>query len=244
MTGRDHTSYQEEIGAYLLGALTDLERQAFERHMASCGECRGEIERLRPAAYALPRSVEQVQPPPSLKASLMAEVEREARETSQADGERSAQRARPSLRERLAPRLGGLRPALAAGTLAIGLAAGFGVAQLTDEDEAARTVVATVDESRIPQASGNLQLDGSGEEGAILRVQGMPPLEPRQVYQAWVQRDDESIIPQPTFEVETDGGGAVAVPEDLSGAQAVLVTREARGGARAPSERPVMSVPL
>jgi Anti-sigma-K factor rskA/Putative zinc-finger len=243
VTGRDHTSYQEEIGAYLLGALTDLERQAFERHMAGCGECRDEIERLRPAAYALPRSVEQVQPPPSLKAALMAEIEREAQETPQLRGERSARRTRPSLRERLAPRLGGWRPALAAGALVIGLAAGFGVAQLADEDEAARTVVATVDESRLPQASGNLQLAGSGEDGAILRVQGMPPLEPRQVYQAWVQRDG-SITPQPTFEVETDGGGAVAVPEDLSGAQAVLVTREARGGARAPSERPVMSVPL
>jgi hypothetical protein len=33
MTDRDHTSYREEIGAYLLGALTDLERQAFEHHM-------------------------------------------------------------------------------------------------------------------------------------------------------------------------------------------------------------------
>ena len=30
MTARDHTHYREDIGAYLLGALTDLERQAFE----------------------------------------------------------------------------------------------------------------------------------------------------------------------------------------------------------------------
>ena len=46
------------------------------------------------------------------------------------------------------------------------------------------------------------------------------------------------------FEVEPDGEGAVAVPDDLSDAQAVLVTREARGGARAPTERPILSVPL
>jgi hypothetical protein len=36
----------------------------------------------------------------------------------------------------------------------------------------------------------------------------------------------------------------VAVPDDLSGAEAILVTREARGGARAPSEQPLIRVPL
>jgi anti-sigma factor RsiW len=80
MSARDHTQYREEIGAYLLDALTDLERQAFEQHVAGCAECRDELERLRPATDALPRSVEQVEPPPGLKTSLMEVVEREARE--------------------------------------------------------------------------------------------------------------------------------------------------------------------
>jgi hypothetical protein len=236
MTTRDHASYQEEIGAYLLGALTDLERQAFEQHLAGCAECRGELERLRPAADALPHSVEQVEAPPGLKESLMEVVDREARERS---GE--AARRRPGLRARL-PRLSGLRPVLVAGALALGLLAGFGVAQLGDEDDP-RTIAATVDESRIPQASGRLQISGDGEEGAILRVQGMPSPGGNRVYQAWVQRDG-TVVPQPTFEVGEDGGGAVAVPDDLSDAQAVLVTREARGGARAPSEAPVLRVTL
>jgi hypothetical protein len=236
VSARDHTSYREELGAYLLGALTDLERQAFERHLAGCAECRGELERLRPAAEALPRSVEQVEPPPGLKASLMEVVGREARDRS---GE-SARR-RPPLRARL-PSLSGLRPALVAGALAIGLIAGFGVAQLAGEDDS-RTVVATVDESRLPQASGRLQISGDGEDGAILRVQGMPSPGGDRVYQAWVQRDG-TVVPQPTFDVGQDGGGAVAVPDDLSDAQAVLVTREARGGARAPSEPPLLRVPL
>jgi Anti-sigma-K factor rskA len=63
------------------------------------------------------------------------------------------------------------------------------------------------------------------------------------VFQAWVQRDG-AVVPQPTFEVGEDGGGAVAVPDDLSDAEAVLVTREPRGGARAPSEPPLIRVPL
>jgi hypothetical protein len=244
VTGRDHREYRDEIGAYLLGALTDLERQAFERHVAGCAECRDELERLRPAADALPRSVEQVEPPPRLKSSLMEVVEREPRERS---GEAAAapprKRAGAAARARAwLPSLGGLRPVLVAGALALGLVAGFGVAQLGDGDET-RSIAAAVDEGRLPEASGSLQVRGEGEDGAILRVNGMPSAGGNRVYQAWVQRDG-TVVPQPTFEVGGDGGGAVAVPDDLSDAEAVLVTREPRGGSRAPSERPLIRVPL
>jgi anti-sigma-K factor RskA len=236
MTARDHTHYRDDIGAYLLGALTDLERQAFESHIANCAECRDEIEQLRPAADALPRSVEQIEPPAGLKTALMEVVEREARDAAP---ERETAPRRRSWRERL--RMPALRPVLVAGALLLGLVAGFAVSQLGGDDE--RTVVATVDQSRLPRASGNLQVEGDGKDGAILRLRGMPTLEPGQVYQAWVQRDG-TFVAQPTFEVGADGAGAAAVPEDLSDAQAVLVTRERRGGARAPTERPVISVPL
>ncbi len=238
MSTRDHASYQDEIGAYLLGALTDLERQAFERHLAGCGECRDELERLRPAAEALPRSVEQVEPPPSLKASLMEVVEREARADASPQPERRRHDRRPApFWKRLAPRM----PALVAAALLIGVLAGVVVASLGGDGS--RTVVATVDQERIPQASATLQIEDDGEDGAILRVQGLPPLDDERVYQAWVQREG-GIVPQPTFEVGEDGGGAVAVPDDLSEAEAVLVTREARGGARAPTEKPILSVSL
>src|ERR687892_49425 len=173
----------EERHAYLLGALTDLERQAFERHVAGCAECRDELEQLRPAADALPRSVEQVEPPPGLKTSLMEVVESEARARS---GAPAARRRKPR-RLRL-PSLGGFRPALVAAALALGLVAGFGVAQLGGGDDA-RTVAATVDQGRLPDASGSLRIQGDGENGAILSVQGMPPAGDEQVYQAWVERD-------------------------------------------------------
>jgi anti-sigma factor RsiW len=239
VNARDHAAYQGEIGAYLLGALTDLERQAFERHVAGCAECRDELERLRPAADALPRSVEQVEPPPGLKRSLMEVVEREAGERA---GPATARPARRRARPRL-PSLAGLRPVLVGAALALGLVAGFGVARLADDGDETRTVAATVDEARLPDASGSVRIAGDGEGGAILRVHGMPPAGGERVYQAWVQRDG-AVVPQPTFEVGEDGGGAVAVPDDLSDAEAILVTREARGGARAPSERPLIRVPL
>ena len=55
---------------------------------------------------------------------------------------------------------------------------------------------------------------GEGEHGAILRVNGLDPLQGGRVYQAWVEHDG-SVSPQPTFEVRDDGRGAVAVPDDL-----------------------------
>jgi hypothetical protein len=71
----------------------------------------------------------------------------------------------------------------------------------------------------------------------------MPSAGRGRVYQAWVQRQGE-VVRQPTFETGRDGAGAVALPGDLSDAEAVLVTRERRGGARAPSEDPVLRVRL
>jgi anti-sigma-K factor RskA len=235
MSTRDHTSYREEIGAYLLGALTDPERRAFEGHLHECAACREELERLRPAADALPRSVEQIEPPPTLKASLMKVVESEARRPARAPAGRS-------LRERLRiPQLR-LQPVLAAGAVVLALLAGYGFAKLGD-DEGVRTIAATVDDSRVPQARATLRIPGDGASGGILRVQGLRSLGPDRVYQAWVQRDGR-IVPQPTFEVRPDGVGAAAVPENLSDAQAVMVTREPRGGSRAPSENPILTVRL
>jgi hypothetical protein len=234
MTAQDHNHFRDEIGAYLLGALTDSERRAFEQHMNGCPGCRDEVEQLRAAADALPRSVEQLEPPPGLKTTLMEVVEREARESTTAPA-----RSRRTLGERLRGLLGPVRPVVVAGVLAVGLLVGFGVSQLTGGDEV-RTLQA---QSRLPGGSATLQVENGGRDGAILRVENMPSPGPGRVYQAWVQREG-SVAPQPTFEVQPDGDGAVAVPDDLSGAQAVLVTRERSGGATTPSERPVLTVRL
>lgn len=229
MTAGDHTTFKDEVGAYLLGALSDAERASFEGHLVDCPECRHEVERLRPAADMLPRSVEQVEPPPSLKRSLMEVVEREAKEHDGAPE-------RVSLGERLRELLGGtLRPALVGAAVVLAVAVGFGVAQLGGEDT--RTVTA---QTTLPDASGSLKVH---DDDAILEVRGMPSLERGRVYQAWVQRDG-MIEPEPTFEVGADGRGVVAVPEDLSEADAVMVTREPSGGSRAPSEKPILTVTL
>jgi hypothetical protein len=217
----DHARYQDDIGAYLLGALNDLERHAFERHLTGCSECREEVERLRPAAEALPGSVVQMEAPPGLKTRLMAEVEGDAR----------PQRAIPRFSLPRIPRL-----ALVAATLLLGLVVGFGVAQLGGDDT--RTVGVTVAKA-VPQAGGSLEIaDGR----ATLQLHDMPDLGGARVYQVWYQHGDR-LVPTRTFEVGANGRGDVGLP-DVGDADGVYVTREARGGAQVPSEDPIVSVPL
>ena len=81
----------------------------------------------------------------------------------------------------------------------------------------------------------------SGDRGAVLRVNGLPLPPAGGVYEVWVKRG-ASVSPASLFEVTRDGSGAAAVPDDLEGADAVLVTRERRGGAQMPTEPPVITV--
>jgi anti-sigma-K factor RskA/putative zinc finger protein len=237
----DHTRYDDTAAAYLLGALSDLERQAFERHLAGCASCREDVERLRPAADALPRSVTPLAPPPSIKASLMEVVERETSERRPTERQSLGERLR-----NLVPSLSGMRPAAAwvsaSFLLAVGLLTGYGVSRVVSGDES-RTITASADRSRVPDASGSLRIEDDGEDGAVLRVYGLPSPGRNHVYQAWVERDGE-IVPQSTFDVSRDGSATPAVTEDLGDADQVMVTREVRGGARAPSEPPVLRVRL
>ena len=228
-------AFKDDIGAYLLGALSELEHRGFERHLAGCAECREQVERLRGAADALPRSVEQLEPPPGLRAALLAEVGA----TPEREREPGALRRLFAVPRRLSPSVAW---AGAAALLVIGALGGVGLSQALSGDEV-RTISATAQDRTLARAGGALSISGDGEKGAILRVTGLPQPTGGDVYQAWVQRG-RAMTPEPTFEVGEDGRGAVAVPDDLSDADAVLVTREKRGGSPAPTSAPLLRVGL
>ena len=246
MSVERHDIHEESVGAYLLGALDEAETRNIEGHLAECHVCRDEVERLRPAVNALPRSVTPMPAPPALKTALMAEVEADLRERGGASARAGLF---AGMRERLAfagESLAGMRPVVAwvsaAFVLLVGGLAGFGITQITSDDSP-RTLAATVDEGSVPAGSGSLLVPGGLDEGAILRVHGMPTLGGERTYQVWVTRDGETVS-QGLFTVGPEGNGAAAVPDDLEGADAVMVTRETAGGAKAPSEEPILTVPL
>ena len=224
-----HSDYAENVGAYALGALPELEAQVFERHLMACDECQDELQRLNEAVEALPRSVTPHEAPASLKASLMEVVNAEA--------------APPRERRTFAlPRLPRLRPAMAWAAAACVIAAGvgYGVSELGQDDGGTQTLSANVDEQRLAGASASLSVPDDGD-GAVLTVRGMPEAGQGRVYQVWVERDGE-VEPSSIFDVDKSGNGAAAVPESLDDATAVRVTRERRGGADQPTEMPVLRV--
>jgi anti-sigma-K factor RskA len=63
------------VGAYALDAIDDLERTAFDRHIAGCDTCRGELDELRETAARLADTSWSV-PPPRLRTEVMAAVSR------------------------------------------------------------------------------------------------------------------------------------------------------------------------
>ena len=50
--------------------------------------------------------------------------------------------------------------------------------------------------------------------------------------------------PRSTFVLSMDGTAEAAVPGPLGGGEAVLVTREPRGGSRQPTTKPLLTAPL
>ena len=243
-----HDRYEENVAAYLLGALPALERQAFERHVERCDDCRSAVERLRPAADALPRATTPLTPPPRLKAALMEVVEREGRAPERGVGDEAPAprtRARRQRRRRPLSPWSRLRPAAAWGSAALllvaGAAGGFALAEGTDEDGSQR-LTAEVDRRHLPRASAQLVV-AEGGDTAVLQTNAMPALDEGSVYQVWLQRNGE-VIPQSLFQVGPDGRGAGVVTDGVEDADAVMVTREPAGGSRAPTEAPVLTVEL
>lgn len=226
MTARSHEEYKESIGAYVLGALPDLEAEALEKHVTACDACRAEIDQMRPVTAALARSVPQVEPPPSLKASLMDVV----------NGEAAARAGRPARRERedrgetagsrFRAWLAGLQPrtaaAMALSILALGVVVGVVAGQMAGSGE--RTVTAQIDRTLMPTGDATLRISDDGDDARV-QLTDAPDPGSGHLYELWVERGGK-VIPGPV--VQSGGDGTVSIPGGVDGATAVMVTLETK----------------
>ena len=241
-----HREASEALGAYLLEALPDDEREAFEAHLADCPICQEEIAQLQIVADALPGAAPPIEPPPELKDRIMAIVHSEA-ELLQASGADADRPPRPEPARKRPSRgwLGGLltRPAFAAaaacGLLIFGGVLGFVLNGGDDGGGGQTTAVA-----QVSGTGGRAVVSyGDGSHG-VLKVSDMPPVAAGRVWEVWVKRPGRA--PEPTdalFTTTRDGSATVAVP-DVDGAERVLVTSEREGGSRVPTTPAVVDVQL
>jgi anti-sigma-K factor RskA len=238
----DHSRWSEDVGAYLLGALPDDERVDFERHLASCPECRREVEELSLAADALPSAAPPVTPPPELKQRIMAVVDAEASLLAAAGSRADEPEAKPR-RERRGL-FGGrwtFRPAFALAASVLLLAVGVAGGVLAGGGSGERTVTAQV----AGAASGAQAKLVVGKDGSQLVTTGFPQPPAGRVYQVWTLKPGQS--PQPTdvlWAPLADGSATVSVPGSLDGVQNVLVSTEPLGGSAAPTSMPILTASL
>jgi anti-sigma-K factor RskA len=227
MTG-GHERFQGDAAAYALGALEDAEVRAFEAHLAGCERCRAELAAMQEAVAALPDTVPALAAPPALKERVMAVVGAEAA----AEPPRHAASGRPGAV------LGGwLRPGRMAPALAAAAAVVLALVLVLGGGNSTHTYAAIV------HASGaRASLLRSGH-AATLRVSRLPAPPEGRIYEIWLERGSQP--PEPTNALFTTTTGTVAVPGDMSGVRAVLVTDEPKPyGSRAPTRAPIIVVRL
>ena len=230
----EHSPWRADLAAYMLGSLDEDEQLALEQHLEECQACREELAWLRPAIDLLPESVEQVDPPPELRARLMAEVRSDAAEAG-APAAAESKREKPAAPGFLRGLL--LRPATGLAAIAL-VAAGVGGYALNEGGSGSGDSTTTIS-SNGPGAL-RATLERSGDSGT-LKLTGMEQATPTHVYEAWVQRGNQ-VKPSSLFDARHNGTASVALQKQLAGADAVMVTLEPRGGSRQPTSPAIVSV--
>lgn len=220
-------------GAYAVDALDDIERAAFERHLAECADCRAEVAELRETA-ALLAATEAVEPPPALRDRVLADIAT----------------VRP-LPPPVAPprsrrRLGNLVAAAAATVVLLG--AGLAVWHQPWEEEnptIAESVLTASDAQSTTLELGEATATVTHSDSlgrAVIVTDDMPPPPEGKVYQLWFDVPGEGMVSAGLMPVATDQ--TVVLEGDATIATGAGITVEPAGGSEEPTTPPVAVFPF
>jgi anti-sigma-K factor RskA len=232
-------------GAYAIDAVSDEERERFERHLRRCQQCETEVREMRATATMLGLAAAEA-PPAQMKARVLTAASR----TRQLAPETEPVRVRPTQpRWRLAV-AGGLAAACAA--VAIGL--GFGLANANHQlgqaraDQHAVAAVLAAPDARILSTSSTT----GGEATLVVSTQlkrlvfvtsDLPALSDARVYQLWL------IAPGRTTSVgllppAEHGQTAPVLATGLGPGDKIGLTVEPAGGTTQPTTTPIVLIRL
>jgi Anti-sigma-K factor rskA/Putative zinc-finger len=249
-------------GSYVLDALSEPERDSFERHLQHCPLCQDEVRGLRETAARLGLA-KTLDPPPQLRPRVLAAAYR-TRQLPPPVGERigpERRRARVTWRfaERPARRHAQRRvrvPRLAAALAAasVVVVAGLGITQAMTRHQPGGVPTASAAISRIvtaPDARTETERTSVGgtvtvvvsadRQAAVVSAAGMRSLPSAQTYQLWV------ISPHGARSAGLLSGTGQAGPVLASGVEPgdrIGITVEPAGGTSSPTTTPVIAVPV
>ncbi|HZC23877.1 MAG TPA: anti-sigma factor [Candidatus Binatia bacterium] len=248
-----HEQFADDLALYALGTLSGNECAALERHLQSCAECRGELERLRGDAALLAFSAGGPRPPARSRQRLMAAIAKEPR----------------TIPVRRAPK----RPWWSALEFAAAAALVVMVFMLLQQNRELQGRLATMlaqsssQEQRLQQAKQLIETLSSPEadhyvlvaskappqpQGRAIYVasQGtvvflannMPQLPPEKIYELWLIPTSGAPIPAGVFRPNAQGSAAVVKPPLPAGVEAktFAITVEPKEGSAAPTSQPIM----
>ena len=243
-----HAEIHTLTGAYAVDALSGEELDRFEEHLDECAACRREVEELQATAAQLGAASYET-PPPDLKASVMAEVDR-------------TRQLPPLPRQEPAPTAEVVRmptpwyqrllaPAAAVLTLVV-IGQTAIIANMNDRMD---TLEAGAPGNDVLAAADLVTVMVDGPDGSRARllaspqmgegmfvVDGMTAPPSDQDYQLWLITA-EGAIPAGIVEI-VDGTGTQMVTGDMSQVVALGVTMEPEGGSNQPTSDPLMVVEM
>jgi anti-sigma-K factor RskA len=230
-------------GSYVLDAISDAEREEFERHLQHCPTCETEVRGLRETAARLALAC-AVTPPARMERRVLAAAY-QTRQLPPLSADRP-RRARP--RRRALPRLAlPRRLAVLAAAASVAAAVALGITQLSAQhqlDQARATAIARVVtapdahvETARTSAGGNVTVVTSAAlREAVVSASGMASLPSSRVYQVWV------LSPSGARSAGLMHGSSVLAavrPGDRIG-----ITVEPAGGTARPTTTPVAVLPV
>lgn len=230
-------------GAYALNAVSPEEAAEFEEHLEDCEACAQEVRELRDAAARVGVS-EAMQPPPRLKALILAAADTQSQLPPRVEQPTAAQVDRFTERRQAPKRLPRLLAAAAAAVLIGGGAVGIsqlnqepdhnlavGVTRVFKAEDANTKTMTTTNGGKVSVATSP-----SREEMAV-DTDELPELSGNQVYQLWSVSNERyesaAVLTDPKV------GASMAMP---SPGIKVAITIEPDGGSEQPTTEPIMSV--
>jgi anti-sigma-K factor RskA len=237
------------VGAYAIDAVDDVERVAFDRHLAECEACTTEVGEYRATAARLTDGVWSV-PPPRLRERVLARAA--ATQQLPPKGHRRGAPTPVARWRRVAAAAG------VVGVLGIGAAATTYAVQehrLGDERVAAaaaqqraeriQAVLAAPDAAlRASELTGGgrvtIVVSNAADAGVVVLADAPPP-GPDRAYQLWVL---EEGTPVSVGLLDPGQARSTELIEGVRGREAFAVSLEPAGGSPAPSTTPLVGIPL
>jgi anti-sigma factor RsiW len=222
-------------GAYVLDAVPEFERAAFERHLAECDACTQEVRELQETATRLGQAA-FAEPPPHLKSQVLTRISQIRQLPPDPAGHPGSSRGRPHW---------ALRLSTAAAAVLLVIASVLGVLlvrerQAGDDARALASALVGASDAKVVNGQGgggSATMVVSHSQGRALVLANLPELSSDKVYQAWLINGDDA---------QSAGllRGRVLDVTGLGDAKSIGVTIENAGGADKPSMKPIVNLPV